>query len=93
MGCRRALPLLWSGWGRVGGLETAKAGGLQGGSGLAWTRDILGTGWDAECTAWSVVPMPPLGPWCMGSDGVTGPVCWRGQELHEPLVALYRQGD
>ena len=56
-------------------MSVPKAGGLQGGSGLAWTRDI----W-----AWVVMQsaQPERGPYAahralgvQGSEGVTGPVC------------------
>lgn len=76
MGHRKVLPFYYglagAGW---EGLSVPKAGGLQGGSGLAWTRDI----W-----AWVVMQsaQPERGPHAahralgvQGSEGVTGPVC------------------
>lgn len=93
MGHRRALPFYYGLAG--GGWEGLKAGGLQGGGGLAWTRDT-----------WAPVVMqsaqPEHGPHAahraVGVHGVRG--CDRPGvleaaqgEASEPLAALYRQGD
>lgn len=96
MGHRKALPFYY---GLAGaeweGLSVPKAGGLQGGSGLAWTRDI----W-ARVMMQSTQPerAPHAAHRALGVHRVRGcdrpSVLERAQgESNEPLAALYRQGD